>query len=244
MLGIYSASCIYLARRYTKPVRAPSDIKYLTVAEQELFLEVARRSHNYAQYITLLETGLRAGELIGLTFDCIDFEARTLTVNKSLEYRHNVGCWRAGPPKTPHSYRTIPLTNKAYEILKYLYDRRITRKESETLSQTLEYVDRHTGQKATLVMRDLVFINYRTGEPEKNSSYDTHLYKLCDEAGIKRITMHTLRHTYATRAIERGVQPKVLQKLLGHASIQVTMDTYVHISDDSMQKAVRQFEGA
>ncbi len=116
------------------------------------------------------------------------------------------------------------------------------RKESKTLSQTLEYIDRRTGQSSTLVMRDLVFINYRTGEPAKNSSYDTHLYKLCDEAGIKRFCMHALRHTYATRAIEKGIQPKVLQKLLGHASIKTTMDRYVHVTDDSLLKAIKQFE--
>ena len=91
-------------------------------------------------------------------------------------------------------------------------------------------------------MRDLVFINWRTGEPAKNSSYDTHLYKLCDEAGIEKFCMHALRHTYATRAIESGMQPKVLQKLLGHASIKTTMDRYVHVTDDSMSKAVLQFE--
>ena len=92
-------------------------------------------------------------------------------------------------------------------------------------------------------MRDLVFINYRTGAPAKNSSYDTHLYKLCDEAGIKRFSMHVLRHTYATRAIESGMQPKVLQKLLGHASIQTTMDKYVHVTDESLSIAIKQFEG-
>ena len=91
-------------------------------------------------------------------------------------------------------------------------------------------------------MRDLVFINWRTGEPAKNSSYDTHLYKLCDEAGIRRFCMHALRHTYATRAIESGMQPKVLQKLLGHASIKTTMDRYVHVTNDPMSKAVLQFE--
>ena len=91
-------------------------------------------------------------------------------------------------------------------------------------------------------MKDLVFINWRTGEPAKNSSYDTHLYKLCDAAGIKRISMHALRHTYATRAIEAGMQPKVLQKLLGHASINTTMDRYVHVTDDSFEKAIEQFE--
>ena len=127
-------------------------------------------------------------------------------------------------------------------MLKACYDERHTRKESEALSQILEYIDRRTGQTGYLLMRDLVFINYRTGEPAKNSSYDTHLYKLCDEAKIKRCCMHALRHTYATRAIESGMQPKVLQKLLGHASIKTTMDRYVHVTDTSLTNAVKQFE--
>ena len=177
--------------RYTKPVRAVDDIKYLTVDEQEKFLEAAARSHNYRQYALLLETGLRTAELIVLTWDSIDWKKRTLTVSKSLEY-----------------------------------------------------IDSRTGENKCLVMRDLVFVNWRTGEPAKNSSYDTHLYKLCDEAGIKRFCMHALRHTYATRAIERGVQPKVLQQLLGHASIKTTMDRYVHVTDESLVNAIRQFQQA
>ena len=230
--------------RYTKPVRAVDDIKFLTVEEQQIFMEAAKRSHNYRQYALLLETGLRTGELIGLTWDAIDWRKRTLTVNKTLEYRHKQDSWRAGPPKTATSYRTIPLTNRAFDILKECYSERDTRKESDTLSQILEYIDRRTGETNYLVMKDLVFINFRTGEPAKNSSYDTHLYKLCDEAGIKRFCMHALRHTYATRAIESGMQPKVLQKLLGHKSIKTTMDRYVHVTDDSMTSAIRQFEAA
>ena len=229
--------------RYTKPVRVADDIKFLTVDEQESFLKTAERSHNYRQYALILETGLRTAELIGLTWDAIDWKSHTLTVNKTLEYRHSRGYWRAGPPKTMKSYRTIPLTDRAFEILKSCYDEREARKQSKMLNDTiLEYMDRRTGETNYLVMKDLVFINYRTGEPAKNSSYDTHLYKLCDEAGIKRFCMHALRHTYATRAIERGVQPKVLQQLLGHASIKTTMDRYVHVTDDSMLKAVKQFQ--
>ena len=74
--------------RYTKPVRAVDDIKYLTVQDQQKFMEAAKRSHNYYQYALLLETGLRTGELVGLTWDAIDWEKRTLTINKTLEYRH------------------------------------------------------------------------------------------------------------------------------------------------------------
>lgn len=228
--------------RFSKPVRAVDDIHYLTREEQRLFLETARRSHNYNQYALILETGLRTGEMIGLTWDAIDFERRTLTVNKTLEFCHAQKVWRAGPPKTQQSYRTIPLTDKAYDILKEVWDSRSSRKESPLLSQTLEYMDRRTGVTSRLMMRDLVFINWRTGEPAKNSSYDTHLYKLCDEAGINRFCMHALRHTYATRAIESGMQPKVLQKLLGHASIKTTMDRYVHAADDALICGVQQFK--
>ena len=103
-------------------------------------------------------------------------------------------------------------------------------------------MDRKTGMTAKLVMNDLVFINWRTGEPTKNSSYDTHLYKLCDEAGITRFCMHALRHTYATRAMESHMEPKILQELLGHSSIKTTMDRYVHVTADSMGEAIKQFE--
>ena len=202
---------------------------------------MAKHSHNYLQYAFILETGLRTGEMIGLTWDDIDFQRHTLTISKTLEYRHCRGIWVAGPPKTVASYRTIPLTDRAYSILKELYDDRDIRKQSDGLSQTLHYMDRLTGVEKPLVMKDLVFINYRTGMPNKNSSYDTHLYKLCDEAGIKRFCMHAIRHTYATRAIERGVNPKALQELLGHSSLQTTMDTYVHVTDDSKRSAVELF---
>lgn len=172
--------------RYTKPVRAVDDIKFLTKEEQEKFLEVAKRSHNYRQYALLLETGLRTAELIGLTWDAIDWKKHTLTINKSLGYRHKQGYWRAGPPKTQKSYRTIPLTNRAYQILKDCYDERGSRKESDTLSQILEYTDRRTGQTKCLVMRDLVFVNWRAGKKQllrytplyavRRSRYQTFLY--------------------------------------------------------------------
>ena len=230
--------------RFDSPIKAVDEIHFLTVSEQKAFLEIAKHSHNYAQYALILETGLRTGEVIGLTWDAIDWENHTLTVNKTMEFRHKQHEWRAGPPKTKKSYRTIPLTDTAYQILRDLYLGREYRKEAPELDKELTYIDRRTAKQAKLHMRDLVFINYRTGMPAKNSSYDTHLYKLCDKAGIEHFCMHALRHTYATRAIESGMQPKVLQKLLGHASIKTTMDRYVHVTDDSMFQAVRQFQNA
>lgn len=230
--------------RFEASVKAPDEIHFLTVTEQAKFMEAAKRSHNYAQYALILETGLRTGEMIGLTWDAIDWERHTLTVNKTLEFRYKQQEWRAGLPKTKKSYRTIPLTDTAYQILWDLYQVREYRKEATELDKVLTYVDRRTAEKAKMNMRDLVFINFRTGMPAKNSSYDTHLYKLCDRAGIEHFCMHALRHTYATRAIERGMPPKVLQKLLGHASIKTTMDKYVHVTDDSLFQAVRQFEEA
>lgn len=149
--------------RFTKPVRATDDIKFLTRDEQRLFLETAKRSHNYNQYALILETGLRTGEMIGLTWDAIDFQNRTLTVNKTLEFRHGEQYWRAGPPKTQHSYRTIPLTDRAYEILKGIWDSRPEQKESPTLDKTLEYIDRRTGVFLGL---SCVILFLSTGEQE------------------------------------------------------------------------------
>ena len=228
--------------RLKKSVNHKKDIIFLTVEEQEAFLNEAKNHRKYEQYVFLLETGLRIGEMIALSFDCVDLEKRTITIEKSMEYKYSRGKWKAGPPKTMESYRTLPLTDTAYSILEKIYNSKDTRKMSEELDQTLYYKDKRTDETKSFNMKELVFLNWRTGMPTKTSSYDTYLNKLTDLAKIKHISAHSLRHTYATRAIERGVQPKVLQKLLGHKSITTTMDTYVHVSDDSMLNAIQQYQ--
>ncbi|MEE0989628.1 MAG: site-specific integrase [Kandleria vitulina] len=219
---------------------ASQQIRCLTIEEQRLFLEQADKNANAKQFRLLLQTGLRTG--IGLTWDNFDRVNRILIVDKSLEYRHERGYWRAAPPKTVAGYRKIPLTEEAHNILMSLYEKKDTRKEALALDQVLTFTDAITGLQREVRMKDLSFVNFRTGEPTKNSTYDTNLYKICDKAGIRPFCMHALRHTFATRCIERGVNPKSVQKILGHAHLSTTMDTYVHVTDDSLEVAMKIFE--
>lgn len=91
--------------------------------------------------------------------------------------------------------------------------------------------------------KDFVFLCGK-GSPVKNSTYDTALYKLTEKAGIDHFSMHTLRHTFATRCIEAGMRPKTLQEILGHANIGVTMNLYVHNTEEEKEKEIKKFEDA
>ena len=198
----------------------PSDKKEaLTIDVQKKFLEGATGQSYENQYRFVLQTGLRTGELVGLKWDDIDFENRTLTISRTMEFRYKVGEWRVGPPKSKSGYRTIPLTDEAIRILKAQKE-----KNSKIKVINMEWADQ-------------VFL-CRKGEPVKNSAYDTALFKICDKVGIKRFSMHVLRHTFATRCIEAGMMPKTLQKILGHSNIGITMNLYVHITEDEKNKEI------
>ena len=204
----------------------PSDKKEaLTIDVQRKFLEAARDQNYENQYRFVLQTGLRTGELVGLKWDDIDFKNKTLTISRTMEYRYKVGEWRIGPPKSGSGYRTVPLTDEAIRILKAQKE-----KNSKIKVIPMEWADQ-------------VFL-CRKGEPVKNSTYDTALFKICDKVGIKRFSMHVLRHTFATRCIEAGMMPKTLQKILGHSNIGITMNLYVHITEDEKHKEIELVAGA
>ncbi len=197
-----------------------SDIGKESVKKEALTIEVQKKFLKYAsgmsyeyQYRFILQTGLRTGELTGLKWEDIDFKGRTLTVSRSLEYRHSTGEWREGQPKSKSGYRTIPLTDEAIYILN---------KQKEKNAH-LKFVE--------MQWKDRIFL-CKTGAPVKNSTYDTALFKICDKAKIPRFSMHVLRHTFATRCIEAGMMPKTLQTILGHSNIGITMNLYVHTTDD------------
>lgn len=207
----------------SKRADADTKIRFLSIEEQKKFLKAAEGTSNYPQYRLILETGLRSGEVIGLKWSDIDFEKRTISVNRSLEYRYSTKEWKWGEPKN-RSYRAIPMTDVCYQLLCEVREKQ---KCSDVVIADEQF-------------KDLVFIN-RKGLPTKNSAYDTTLFKLADKAGIERFSMHPLRHTFATRCIEAGMRPKTLQILLGHKSLSVTMQTYVHVTMEAKAEEMQKF---
>ena len=203
------------------PKKAEKNPRVLTIKEQKKFFEAACGTSNYNQYYFLLNTGLRAGELIGLKWEDINFTRKEISIKRSLAYNFEKKEYIIGEPKSENSYRTIPMTKKIYEMLKEKYAKKDRFKDSE--------------------FADFVFLN-RNGEPTKNSSYDAHIRKIAVKAGIENLSMHTLRHTFATRCIEAGLKPKTVQQLLGHSSINITMNLYVHITDEEKRREMKKFE--
>lgn len=191
----------------------------LTIEEQKKFLLGATGQSYENQFRFVLQTGLRTGELIGLEWKHIDFKNRVLTIEQSMEYRYEVGEWRVGPPKSKSGYRTIPLTDEAIRILKAQKEKNESIKEISN-----EWTE-------------FVFLS-RKGEPIKNSTYDSALFKICDKVEIRRFSMHVLRHTFATRCIEANMKPKTLQKILGHSNIGITMNLYVSVTEDEKKKEI------
>lgn len=191
----------------------------LTLDVQKKFLEYAKGQSYENQYRFILQTGLRTGELVGLKWEDIDFPNKTLKIQRSMEYRYSVGEWRIGEPKSKSGYRTIPLTDEAIEILK---------------------LQKEKNRKIKVIPMEwsaFVFL-CRKGTPVKNSTYDTALFKICDKAQINHFSMHVLRHTFATRCIEASMKPKTLQMLLGHSNIGITMNLYVHTTEEEKKKEI------
>ena len=224
MLEFARENDVIIANPCKKSVKSdmgkPSEKKEaLTIDVQKKFLEAVVGYSYENQYRFVLQTGLRTGELIGLKWEDIDFENRTIKIQRTMEYRYKVGEWRVGPPKSKSGYRTIPLTDEAIRILEN------QRAKNRSLKVT------------PIEWKDTVFL-CRKGTPVKNSTYDTGLFKYCDRVGIPHFSMHVLRHTFATRCIEGGMKPKTLQKILGHSNIGITMNLYVHITEDEKQREI------
>lgn len=162
-----------------------------------------------------LNTGLRIGEVCALKWSNIDFDKAILHVRSTVARIKNTDDSKStkliiDTPKTKSSIRDIPISNKVMNVLKALHE-----------NSKSEYV---VSEKAG-------FVSPRT--------YEYRFHKVLDECQIQPINYHALRHTFATRCIELGVDVKTLSEILGHSNVSVTLNTYVH---SSMERKREQLE--
>lgn len=211
--------------------REVEERRVLSQEEQLEFIECSQKSMYNNAYLLVLHTGLRSGEVGGLKWDDIDFEKKVLHVNRTLLFDKSKGGFYFGLPKSRTSKRDIPLTDAAISILQ---KQKLLQFQLRCKSNNWNTDEKYNG---------LVFTSIN-GHPTGHSTYNNNIIRIvtninadrrsmakishCEFIEFKPMTMHTLRHTFATRSIEAGMKPNVLQKILGHSSITITMDLYVH----------------
>ena len=200
--------------------------RVLTIRETELFLEQAKGTFYENLFILALETGLRVGELSALQWEDIDFKKKVIHVKHTLCYFSKNGkyVFEMHDTKTNNGKRTIPLTAKAINSLKC----QKLQKQEIILK----------GKTAKEEFQNLVFVT-KNNQPTQQFLINQCMQLVIqnmNKAGIdfSPFTLHTLRHTFATRAIECGMNPKTLQKLLGHGTLQMTMGLYCHVTEDTL----------
>lgn len=196
------------------------EIIALTIFEQKMFVNAIKNECYKNQFLLIMQTGLRISELIGLTWDCIDFENRKMYVKKQLLQHPN---WHFDVPKTKNSVRSIPLTDEAIAILN-------NQKQNKCDIYNIQW-------------NDLVFKS-KNCKPIQASDYNERLYTIADKMKHKRFSVHVLRHTFATRCAEAGMQPKTLQMILGHSKITTTLNIYVHSDDEQKNKEMNSIQNA
>ena len=213
-----------ISREIKCPGEKKKERRVLTVDEQKAFIESCKDSIYGEEYCFVLQTGLRVGELLALTWADVDFQKKILRISKSLHYQgKKERQFVLTETKTRNGMREIPLTDEAAEILRKKRNKRKKRKV------------------ASIEWADNIFLNNK-GRPEYPVYYNKEIKRIASEIGIEEFSIHTLRHTFATRCIEAGMRPKTLQEILGHANISVTMDLYVHVTDDERATEMKKLE--
>lgn len=206
------------------PQKVKKENRVLTQEEQARFVEVARETLTGRAFILALYTGLRIGELLALTWDDVDFDNGILSVNKTLvEYREPkpdgsgyIVRRMVGSPKTASSKRDIPVLASVLNMLKEEKENAVPN------SYNLIYASAEGGYIATATAR---------------TRFIAILMK-ANIANIKQLHIHSLRHTFATLGLENGIELKVMQELLGHATISMTADMYTHVLPDKKKSAI------
>jgi integrase len=213
-----------LPRNVTEAVKAPrqsrKEIRALNPEQARAFLQAARGNRLETLYLLAIHTGLRQSELLGLKWEDVDLEAKRLSVRRILSAA------KSGPtfttPKTNKS-RTVRLTSRAVEAL------HVHRKRQAEEREKLGKPWRDHG---------LVFCT-QVGTPLNRNNVHSRSFKpLVKRAGLPpTLRFHDLRHTFATLMLKGGEHPKVVQEMMGHANINITLDTYSHVLPDMQDKA-------
>ncbi len=209
---------------------ARAEIEILTKDEQKALVSVCDYTAYGMGVITALNTGVRMGELLGLTWSDIDFDKMTISISKQVNRLHDYS--PTAKTKTRLGIQDDTKTKSSTRIISmsdYL---------AEKLQQYREAQNKHIAQWGN-AYNDLGMVFAREdGFYIDPSTYRDKYLKILRSAGLKNYTFHALRHTFATRALEAGVPIKVVSKILGHAGVQITMDTYMHVLPELQSEAM------
>ena len=186
------------------------EMQTLPVEQLTSFLREAKDSGVFALYYIDLTTGLRRGELLGLKWSDIDLEKGDLRVQRQIGRID--GKIIEMPLKTKNAYRTLPLSADAISVLKM--------------------------QKCKVGNSEWVFPS-PTGGPMSPDSVLHMLHRVLKRAGLPKVRFHDLRHTFATLALQNGVDIKTVSGMLGHFSAGFTLDTYAHVTTSAKREAAK-----
>lgn len=196
------------------------EIRPLTPTETQTLLSSTASDRLYALWVLLATTGLRIGEASGLQWSDVDLPGGTLAVRHSVQRQKSNGLVLSDL-KTKRSRRSIHL---APSTVKALHEHR-KRQNEERLSCGSRWKE-HLGPEWQ--DRDLVFCS-RSGGPVEPATAWRALHRALTRADLPLIRVHDLRHTAASYMLVLGVHPKVVQEMLGHSTVTLTLDTYSHV---------------
>lgn len=243
--GIISSNPCFDMKVDWKPNLEPRQA--LSVDVQRRFLEIADKTWYKEFFRTLFLTGMRPGEIAGLQWNDIDWANGYLNIERSLDtvYEEGKRIHKYGPVKTMNSYRKIPFMSDLEMILKEQQRKQNElKKEMGARYRCKEEFSNivFTTSLGSVMGKDMAGKQCRIINEEMNLIEKIAAEKEGREPVLmKTITPYMIRHTFATRCFESGMDTKVVQQLMGHAHYSTTMDIYVHVMGDKLKAEVEKF---